>query len=188
MSITHGFSRTRLYRIWLGMKNRCYDANRNCYNYYGGRGIKVCDEWKNDFLAFRDWALTHGYSDDLTIDRIDVNGDYEPSNCRWATILEQAQNHSNKVRVMYKGKEYSPAELGKIMGISDRTIYNAHKNKGITDFTHYKPRNKAAVRNVTPLANCFVVYVKHTYIGRFKTIEEAIVARDKAYKKFGITA
>lgn len=82
----------RLYRIWQSMKSRCYSERNKCYKHYGGRGIYICDEWLNSFPTFCEWARSNGYSDNLSIDRIDVDGIYEPSNCRWATNLEQQRN------------------------------------------------------------------------------------------------
>lgn len=82
----------RLYRIWVAMKQRCYNPNHRAYKYYGARGIKVCDEWKNGSKVFIEWALEKGYRENLTIDRIDVDGNYEPSNCRWVTQAEQNKN------------------------------------------------------------------------------------------------
>lgn len=87
-----GLSNTRLYNIWRGMCRRCTDPNQKDYPDYGGRGISVCDSWRKDFFAFHDWAWDHGYSSDLSIDRIDVNANYCPENCRWASFIEQKLN------------------------------------------------------------------------------------------------
>ena len=93
----HGQKGTRIYNIWIGRKQRCFDVNSKDYSAYGGRGIKVCDEWLNDFQSFYNWTISNGYSDELSIDRINNDGNYEPSNCRWATAQQQRLNQGRRV-------------------------------------------------------------------------------------------
>ena len=109
----HGEVGTRLYKCWQDMKSRCEYTGDWSYHNYGGRGIQVCDEWRNSYLAFRQWALDNGYTNALTIDRIDVNGNYEPLNCRWTTIKEQQNNKRDNVFVEYNGERLTLREFAK---------------------------------------------------------------------------
>ncbi len=118
----HGGKGTRLWSIYHNMKSRCYNSTTPAYHFYGERGIKVCSEWLNDFTNFREWALNNGYSDDLTLDRIDVNGDYCPLNCRWSTSKEQALNTRRNKMVTVNG-ETKPLSLWcEYFGINYRTV------------------------------------------------------------------
>lgn len=119
----HGLRYTRVYEVWKAIKARCYNPHDKFYKNYGGKGIKVCIEWLNDPKAFHDWAVENGYKKGLSIDRINVNGDYEPANCRWASMREQANNKTSTVRVLYKGKLYTLYELEKLSGISRNNLY-----------------------------------------------------------------
>lgn len=121
--LKHGDTGSRLYRIWQGMKGRCYNENRETYKYYGGKGIVVCDEWLNDYDAFKTWALNCGYSDDLTIDRIDYDGNYEPENCRWITKAEQAANTSKNYRITINKSTRHLSEWCKIFCVRYDVVY-----------------------------------------------------------------
>lgn len=114
---------TRLYRIWKGVHARTTYESQSAYKNYGGRGIGVCDEWKNDFGAFRDWALANGYSDNLTIDRVDTNGDYTPNNCRWATRKEQNNNQRSNILLTFNGETHNAAQWADIIGVPRDRIY-----------------------------------------------------------------
>lgn len=121
---THGKTNTKLFNIWQSMKQRCYDKNHSSYYCYGGRGVRIHEEWKDDFQMFYDWAIENGYKEGLTIDRINVNGDYEPLNCRWATAEEQANNKRNNHFIEYMGQSYTIAELSRIYGIKYSCLFS----------------------------------------------------------------
>lgn len=118
-------SSTRLYSIWNSMKGRCYYKNNDNYKYYGGRGITICEEWKNNFMSFYNWAICNGYNEKLTIDRIDVNGNYEPNNCRWLTFKEQSNNRRNAKNsryLTYRGKTKTLSQWCKEYDINVSTL------------------------------------------------------------------
>ena len=133
---SHKMSDTRIYSIWQGMKGRCFNGNDARYSSYGGRGISVCDEWKNDFTVFYNWAIDNGYSDSLTIERINNDGNYEPSNCRWATNTEQCNNRRTNIKIKIGNSERSLKEWCDIFELDYKTInarYHRNEFNGIDD-------------------------------------------------------
>lgn len=123
LNYKHGMEKSRLYHIWQGIKRRCLNKKEDKYDKYGGRGIKICEEWKNNSSNFINWALNNGYKDNLTIDRIDVNGDYEPLNCRWVTMKEQSINRRNTVKITYNNQTLSLVEWCNILNLNYKKIY-----------------------------------------------------------------
>ena len=185
MSVSHRMTGTRIYRIYKSMKTRCLNKNSKHYKNYGGRGIKICDEWlgEHGFENFNNWAVENGYKENLTIDRINVNGNYEPSNCRWIELKLQARNRTNSVYLLFNGETVSPEELSKRTGLSVNTIYNARR-RGITDFTNWNPQ-KSKIKNITKRNDGkFEVNVNGIYFGRFFNLEEAKAERDLQRRKY----
>lgn len=136
---THGKTETRLRRIWNSMKQRCYNNNIPQYKDWGGRGIAVCDEWRDDFQAFYDWSMANGYDDNLSIDRIDNDGNYEPNNCQWATRKQQARNKRNNVYITYKGVSKTANEWAEYLGVNPNSFKNRISRKWDIDKIFNQP-------------------------------------------------
>lgn len=142
----HGYtSKDRLYRIWKDMKTRCYNKHHEKYKYYGEKGITVCDEWKNSFIEFKNWALKNNYSDNLTIDRIDSSKSYCPSNCQWI-ILQDNTRRSNNLNKTYKAispneKEFiihEYADFCKQHGLNKGNVCRMINHKGVNHVKGWK--------------------------------------------------
>lgn len=127
---THGDYGKRLYRIWQGMKARCYCKSATGYKYY--KDVKVCSEWM-DYKVFRDWALNNGYTDSLTLDRINTHGNYEPNNCRWVSRLVQSNNRNYNRKISYMGIEKSMTEWLRILGYKSNSTFYRLSKKGMSD-------------------------------------------------------
>lgn len=127
----------RLYRVWCGMKQRCYNQNNKGYKNYGGRGIYVCSEWKNDYAAFREWAYENGYDDNLprkyqSLDRIDNDGPYSPENCAWHTAMQQCNNRRSSCILEFDGEKRTLAEWSRLVGFSKGAVWRRLNTYGYT--------------------------------------------------------
>lgn len=119
---THGMSSTKIYHVWASMKNRCKNPNDRNYHHYGGRGIMYCDEWEK-FEPFYKWAYENGYKEGLSIDRVDVNGNYEPDNCIWITMEEQQNNKRDNVLITYRNKTQNIMQWSKELNVTFNLLY-----------------------------------------------------------------
>ncbi|MBQ0014774.1 MAG: hypothetical protein KBS82_05580 [Oscillospiraceae bacterium] len=124
---THGKTNTRLYQIWAGMRKRCFNPNSSNYANYGGRGISICDQW-SDFEVFESWANQNDYSDSKSIDRINVDGNYCPENCRWVDSVAQANNRRSNTFYTYNGESHTLAEWAKIKNVSYKGLWKKVSN------------------------------------------------------------
>lgn len=120
--MTHRKSKTKLYNIWYGIKQRCYYENNMSYKYYGARGISMTDSWRNDFAEFYQWSIANGYQPELQIDRIDVDSDYTPNNCRWVSKFANANNKRNSILFEYNGVTKSAKEWARYFDINYKTV------------------------------------------------------------------
>lgn len=119
---SHGLSKERVYRIWAGIKTRCFTNNHHSYLHYGARGITICKEWEDDFLAFYNWAMANGYDDDLTIERREVNGNYEPNNCTWIPARDQPKNRRTSLFIDFQDLTMTPTEFSNAFDIPYTTV------------------------------------------------------------------
>lgn len=143
----HGESKNRIYNIWCNMKERCKNKNNPCYKNYGGRGIKICDEWDKNFKNFKKWSLENGYNDSLTIDRIDVDGDYQPSNCRWVNMKIQGNNTRRNHKLTYKGIIKTMSEWSNELNISYTTLRKRLNDGWSIEDAFEKPLVKSNIRD-----------------------------------------
>ncbi len=144
----HGGSHTRLYGIWKNMKARCYRESCKEYKWYGALGVCVCDEWLDDFSAFREWSIENDYSDELTIDRIDHTGNYEPGNCRWVDWITQQNNRSTNRHYTHNGITKTIAEWAREYGIPESNLITRIKNGWDFEEALTKPKMKNLVEMI----------------------------------------
>ncbi len=130
--LTHGATQTRLYNIWTLMRRRCDDVMCADFSRYGGRGITVCAEWEKDFAAFQSWALSNGYSDELTVDRENNNRGYEPGNCRWITRAAQNRNRRDNQNYFWRGQDRTLPEIAEMEGISHDLLRQRVRRDGLS--------------------------------------------------------
>ena len=141
-SVKHNKTKHPLYSVWTNMKSRCYTPTDNEYKNYGVRGIKVCDEWREDFMAFYNWAFANGYKKGLSIDRINNDGDYEPNNCRWATVRQQINNRRCTILLTYKDRTLPLAEWATVTGINYCTLYKRYQYEWSTERILTTPKGR----------------------------------------------
>lgn len=132
-SRSHGKSKTRLFKIWAGMRDRCTNPNRREYKDYGGRGITVCKEWE-DFQAFYDWSMANGYAENLTIDRVENDGPYSPDNCRWTTRKTQSNNTRQTVHITIDGETKNMEQWAATIGVARSTISRHVKSGDVEEY------------------------------------------------------
>lgn len=193
---SHGGHGSRLYTIWAHMKSRCLDPDGDCYQHYGGRGISICDEWKDSFAAFSKWARANGYADNLSIDRIDCNGNYEPSNCRWVTQQEQLRNTRRTKLITFGGETLCMKDMARKYGVDPVTLrLRLLRGWSIEDALTKKPGEKRGNRKYITFNGLTLPFNKMaehfglkpaTLCFRLKqgmTLEEALTKKLQIHKK-----
>lgn len=147
----HGATKTKLYKKWRSMINRCYNKKMSSYKNYGERGIEVCNEWKTNFISFKNWCDSNNYKDGMTIDRIDFNGNYEPSNCRLCDWIMQANNKRNNKRITHNGETKTLSEWAKYAGIDYSSFQKRIYSKTMdfkTAISKEKQKSSTGIKNI----------------------------------------
>jgi len=180
-NLSHGgcrSGRSRLYIIWCNIIQRCENQNSTGYRYYGGRGIKIFSEW-HDFKVFRDWATKNGYNDKLTIDRIDVNGNYEPSNCRWATMEVQANNKRKNVNLTYKGITKTAVQWAREYDIPISTFFRwLNEGESIEDIFQKRCGKHRMIQHICTV--CGSLFESHSHKSIYCSDECKRIGENKA--------
>lgn len=145
----HGMSGTLIYDVWRSIKQRCYNPRNKDFPNYGGRGILMDPQWKEDFTTFHHWAVSNGYREGLTIERVDPNGNYEPSNCSWIENEEQANNRRNSIRYEYQGQSLTIRELSEKLNMNYNTLrdYLRNKKMSVEEVINKKHKQKRMINN-----------------------------------------
>jgi len=186
----HGMNNTRIYHIWENMKQRTMNPSANEYEHYGGRGIKVCDEWI-DFKGFYSWVKTTNYNDEekLTLDRIDNDGDYCPNNCRWVTRKKQNRNSSMNVNITYKGNTRCLTEWGEIYNIHPKTLSSRIKNGWSIENAFTIPVASKSNRGIGNHVTTNRIVNQYDLLGNFikkwNSIKEASIATNTSLSGIG---
>ena len=158
----HGLRHHPLYHTWLNVKDRCNNPNNRHYNNYGGRGINICPQWQECFKSFYDWAMSSGWKRGLTIERINVNGDYAPANCCWIPLSQQAKNKRNTILIELQGEKFHVEEVAKILGIAKSTVYSRLQRHG--DLTLRRECKRPVVQYTAD----------DTFVAEYKSAREAM--------------
>ena len=201
MSKTHSMSKTKLYDIWCAIKRRCYKEKDIAYKYYGAKGIKMCDEWENNFMSFYEWAINNGYKEtqegcrnNITIDRIDVKEGKKKKNCRWVDMYEQNLNKRNTLYVVYNGEKQPLKKVSKILNIPYMTLFSRIKELGWSEkeVLEIKPNtirhtiNKSKEKFIQFARGKYIVVIKRKHIKSFNNLEDAINCRNKKLRELGL--
>lgn len=157
--VSHSWENDRIGKIFSGMKSRCYNPNEKDYKYYGQKGVRICEEWLKNPAAFEEWALSNGYKDNLTIDRIDANKDYCPENCRWISLTDNAKYKTSTKMLWVDGESHTGREWAKILKLGPNTINTMRRNNSIDKVIEFIRRRKQDItKNRTNNQSWFEVY------------------------------